>query len=240
MSNTNSENMKRTVLSLSLIIGLSMTGFAQQEELKSAQANLEKKDYIKALEDLNKAKKAITQQISDNLASVLPAKFGEFEMQKDNSGGMDMGMGGGVSTTKTYRKPAKQESTNNSADPAMMDPKMGMPGMGMMEQEEIYVQITTNMMMASEVMNAHSMSDQGMAPSDGTEAYRVKGYRAVARNTTAKEDGMGMMMQGQDMAQAVVGGAYISVEVRGSKEPGQAKKFLELVDLEKLVGIVGK
>lgn len=226
-----------------MIISLSMTGFAQQEELRSAQSNLEKKDYIKALDDINKAKKAITQQISDNLASVLPAKFGEFEMQKDMMGGMEMSMGGGVSTTKTYRKPSKK-SDAGAPDPAMMDPSvmdpaMGLPSMGM-GQEEVYVQITTNMMMASEVMSAHSMSDQGMAPSEGLEAYRVKGYRAIARNISAKEDSMGMMMQAQDMAQAIVGGAFISVEVRGSKEPGQAKKFLDLVDLEKLVGIVGK
>lgn len=221
--------MKRTVLSLSLVIGLSSVGFAQQEELKSAAANIEKKNYIAALDDISKAKKAVTKLVSDNISSVLPAKFGEYEMQKDDfGGGMDMG---GVSVNKTYRKPkpAAQGAGDGMMDPAMMEDPMMM--------EQIAVQITTNMMSAGEVMNAHSMQESGMG-SNEVVPVRVKGYRAITRTFGGGENDPGSMKMQQ--AQAIVGGAFISVEVQGAKEPGQALKFLETVDFEKLIGMVGK
>ncbi|MBI1286451.1 MAG: hypothetical protein GC178_02625 [Flavobacteriales bacterium] len=225
--------MKRTVLSLSLVIGLSSFGFAQQEELKSATANLEKKNYIAALDDISKAKKAVTKLISDNIASVLPAKFGEFEMQKDDfGGGMDMG---GVSVTKTYRKP-KPSSEGTSGDAAMNDPAIMDPMMGQ-DLEQITVQITNNMMNASEVQNAHSMQEGGMSSGD-VKPIRVKGYRAITKSYGGGENEPGYRKMQQ--AQAIVGGAFISVDIEGVKEPGQALKFLETIDFEKLIGMVGK
>lgn len=225
--------MKRTVLSLSLVFGLYAMGFAQQEELKSAAANIEKKDYIAALDDISKAKKAVTKLISDNISSVLPAKFGEYEMQSDDfDGGMDMG---GVSVTKTYRKPkAAAEGESDDAamnDPAMMDPMMGQ------EQEQITVQITTNMMNASEVQNAHSMQEGGMGSGEA-KPVRVKGYRAITKSYGGGENDPGS--QKVEQAQAIVGGAFISVDIQGANEPGQALKLLEMIDFEKLVGMVGK
>ncbi|TNF31183.1 MAG: hypothetical protein EP314_00990 [Bacteroidetes bacterium] len=223
--------MKRVVIIASLIGGLGYSAFAQQEELRSATTKLEKKDYVGALDDLGKARKAITKLVSDNLASVLPAKFGEFEMQTDEFGGM-MEMGG-VSVNKTYRKPSSTgqagegRSTN---DPAMMAEPM-------MQTEQITVTITTNMMSAGEVMSAHSMQENGMA-SDQVKPIRVKGYRAI----TKEFGGMGAeaMSPKMEQAQAIVGGAFVSVDVQGGKEPGQALKLLETIDFDKLISIVGK
>lgn len=230
--------MKKIVLSTFAILGLSTTMFAQQAELKSAQANLEKKDYIAAIDDLNKAKSLVTKLISDNLASVLPAKFGEFEI-KDNEFGGGMGMSG-VSVNKVYKKPApaKQEPSGDKGamDPAMMDPKMMMGN-----QEQISVQITTNMMMAREVMNAHAMSEEGGAGAgqSNIKPIRVKGYRAIVRTSGGENDPM-MGSSKMETAQAIVGGAFVSVEARGLKEPGQAEKLLNLIDFDKLKGIVGE
>jgi len=104
-----------------------------------------------------------------------------------------------------------------------------------MEQEEqIIVQITTNMMMAGDVMNAHSMADDGMS-NEGVVALRIKGYRAILR--TGGDMGMG---ENSEEAQAIVGGAFVSVRTQGLKEKGQAEKFLNLIDFEKLKGIVGE
>lgn len=224
--------MKRTVLSLSLVIGMSSLALAQQDELKSAAANIEKKNYIAALDDISKAKKAVTKLVSDNISSVLPAKFGEYEMQKDDfGGGMDMG---GVNVNKTYRKPlpATEDAGDGMADPAMtMDP--------MMAQEQIIVQITTNMMSAGEVMNAHSMQEGGMGSSD-VKPIRVKGYRAITRTFGGGDENDPAGSQKMEQAQAIVGGAFISIDAQGAKEDGQAEKFLNMIDFEKLIGMVGK
>jgi len=237
--------MKKIVLSTFAILGISISMLAQQAELKSAQANLDKKDYIAAIDDMTKAKTAVTKLISDNLASVLPAKFGAFEMQ-DNPYGGGMGMGG-VGVNKTYKKPApakpeakagEMEGNAETMNPMMTDPMM------MGQQEQISVQITTNMMMANEVMNAHATSEEGMpmAGSNNVRPIRIKGYRAIIRTS----DGMGMPATSgsseskNETAQAIVGGAFISVEARGMKESGQAEKLLNLIDFEKLKGIVGE
>jgi hypothetical protein len=232
--------MKKTVLSTFAILALSTAIFAQQAELKSAQANLEKKNYIAAIDDLNKAKTVVTKLISDNLASVLPAKFGEFEMKDNDSGG---GMGG-VSVNRVYKKPAPakpepsggiEEGGNRDMNQGMIDPKMMMG-----YQEQISVQITTNMSMAREVMNAHAMSEDGMGNGQSNvKPIRAKGYRAIIRTSGNEGD---PMMGGSKMetAQAIVGGAFVSVEARGLKEVGQAEKLLNLIDFEKLKGIVGE
>jgi hypothetical protein len=237
--------MKKIVLTALTIFGLSTTMFAQQDELKAAAASLEKKDYVAALDNISKAKKAVSKLISDNLASVLPAKLGEYVMQEDPyGGGMEMG---GPSVTRVYRKPkpaaskeapAKAEGEGdmmNAMEPSMTEPAMG----GMEGMEEIRVQITTNMMMASEVMNAHSNPDEGMMGNDQVKAYRVKGYRAITRSFGGEGD-PGLGGTKAEQAQAVVGGAFISVDAQGLKESGQAEKLLNLIDFEKLVGIVGK
>ena len=115
--------MKKLILSTTMLIGMSSFCSAQQEELKAAAANIEKKDYIAALEDISSAKKKVNDLMTDQLASVLPSKFGEYEMAKND----DMGYGGmegqGVSMDKTYKKPAKETATEGAEEEG---------GMGMM------------------------------------------------------------------------------------------------------------
>ncbi|MFM1876787.1 MAG: hypothetical protein RL266_2524 [Bacteroidota bacterium] len=222
--------MKKTVLTVICVVGMATMTYAQQEELKSATANIEKKDYIAALDDLTKAKKKVNDLMNAQISDVLPAKFGEFAMSND---AMNYGMEGqGLSFSKTYRKPV-EEASNES------DRGMDATTMMAIQPAEIRVLITTNMMMASEVMNAHSMADQGMANA-GTEAIRVKGYRALVK--LRSNEGMGMPGVDQvktEEAHAIVGGAFVQVTAQGLEE-GQAKAFLELIDFEKLVGLVGK
>ena len=72
-----------------------------------------------------------------------------------------------------------------------------------------------------------------------TKAIRVKGYRAITRSIGGEGD-PNMAMTKSEQAQAIVGGAFVSVNTQGLKEKGQAEKLLNLIDFEKLVGIVGK
>ncbi len=239
--------MKKIVFITLVFCGMCSTGFAQQEELKSAAANLEKKDYIKVIDDLNKAKKAVSKLISDQLGSVLPASFGEYKMQEVPMNIMDAQS---VGINKVYAKPVVQKAepaaTLVQEPPApgapMTAPPVASPSMGLMNQEQITVSITTNMMMAGSVQSAHSMADSGMESND-VKVLRVKGYRAITKSLgSGMGTGMGMPSGGSvgEQAQAIVGGAFISVEARGVKEPGAALKFLESIDLEKLKAIVGE
>jgi hypothetical protein len=235
--------MKKVFASITVLSVMAFSSFAQQEEMKSATANIEKQDYIAALEDLSKAKKKVTDLMTAQIAAVLPAKFGEFKMADDNGMGM-MGESQGVTINKLYKKPVeKKENAEGGEGDEMME-------MGMGNSEQIMVEITTNMMSASDVMSAHSMAEEGMNMGmEGmkSEAYRVKGYRALSKtyggeSASESEEGAGMNM-GQpkiDEAQVIVGGAYIRVTAQGLKKDGQAKAFVELIDFEKLIGIVGK
>ena len=57
---------------------------------------------FRSLNDLDRAKKKVTQLVTDQLLNLLPRKFGEFEMQKDVVG---YGFGTqGLGINKTYRK----------------------------------------------------------------------------------------------------------------------------------------
>lgn len=232
--------MKKLLASIALISIAGSSSFAQQEELKSAATNIEKQDYISALEDISKAKKKVNDLMTEQLASVLPAKFGEFEMADSEDYGM--GDSQGISMNKTYRKPEPKKENEGSEGEEMMD-----MGMDMGSQPEISVRITNNMMMANDVMSAHAMSEEGMSMGmEGmkSEAFRVKGYRALSRSyggeNSEGEDGMGMGQQKMDEAHAIVGGAFIMVTARGLEEDGQSKALLELIDFDKLIGIVGK
>ncbi len=234
--------MRKVVFTMVGVLGFTVV-FAQQEELKSAAANIESKNYIAALDNISKAKKKVNDLMTAQLASVLPQKFGEYEMAKDSDMGYGM-EGQGVTMNKVYRKPKpKVEGSENGDD--MMDMGMGMP---MGNEEEIRVQVTTNMMMANEVQMAHSMSEQdmGMGGMEGqkTEALRIKGYRAMVKTFSNQPDPAMQGMEGAEQpkreeAHAIVGGAFIMINTQGL-EDGKAKAFLEQVDFEKLVGIVGK
>lgn len=232
--------MKKIFASICVLAAFATSSFAQQEELKAAASNIEKQDYIAALEDISKAKKKVSKLMTDQIAAVLPTEFGEFKMDKSNE--MGMGESQGVSVDKIYKKPQpKQENPEGGEANEMMD----MP-MDMGNQAQIMVQITTSMMMASEVMNAHSMSEDGMnmGGMDGmkSEPFRVKGYRALSKSYGGESEGedMGMGQQKTEEVQAIVGGAFIRVTAQGLEKDGQAKAFLELVDFEKLISLVGK
>ena len=239
--------MKKVFLSLSIVIGIVAMGFGQQDELKSAGVNIEKKEYIAALDDLNKAKKKVTGLMTDQLSSVLPAKFGDLEIQENsyNSGGY----GQGVSVNKTYvkPKPAVVEETktdNGPAEPTGMIMPTSMDQASMQAQERITVEITTNMMMANEVMNAHAASENAMG---GGKAIRVKGYRALLKSSKmgggpvgGSPAANGLGESGQEEAHAIVGAAFIRVTASGMEEKGQAEKFLATIDFDKLKGIVGE
>ncbi|MFT6760144.1 MAG: hypothetical protein ACJATS_001324, partial [Psychroserpens sp.] len=62
--------MKYILLIVIFSFGLSETIFAQKEDLQAAQVNIDSKEYVAALDNISKAKRAITKVISDNLASV--------------------------------------------------------------------------------------------------------------------------------------------------------------------------
>lgn len=227
--------MKKTLLTLTGMVGIISMTFAQQEELKSAAANLEKKDYIAALNDISAAKKKVDGLMKAQLAAVLPEKFGEFEMSKED-GESFMG-GSGVGLYKSYKLPkadvAEADGSEDGADPAA-----GMMDMGL--EPTLIVEISTDMMNASEVMNAHSNNEGGGDPN--ISAFRVKGYRAIARREPSYggDESEGQEQPIREEAHAIVGGAFVKVMVEGLEEEGKAKAFLEQIDFEKLVGIVGK
>jgi len=227
--------MRKTILTVATICTTAAFSVGQEAEIKSASANLEKKDYVAAMDDLSKARKAIGKLITDNLATVLPAKLGEYEMDKveaRNEAGMT-----GVSINRVYRKPEPEGQATENKEPNLMGDMMRGGG------EQVTVQVTTNMMMANEVLSAHSMADEG-GGSSTVQAIRVKGYRAIIKSYGGENQGgssmPGMGMQSTEVAQAVVGAAFVSVEVRGAKEKGLAEKYLSQIDLEKLISFVGK
>ncbi len=234
--------MKKGILFLAAFFVSSTVTFAQQTELKAAQTNVEAKKYIAALDDLNKAKKAITELISSELASVLPAKFGEMVVYINPYGGGGMETQG-VSVTKAFRKPVEKKVESENGDGMANDP-MTMGG-EMSSTQEIKVTITTNMMMANEVQNAHSMSEEGMMNGNQkSQAVRIDGYRGLLKTSGGESQGQGDgMMMGQpktETAMVIVGGAFIMVEASGLTEDGQAEKFINLIDFTKLKGIVGE
>jgi hypothetical protein len=102
--------MKSTVLTLGLMVAVSFGAAAQKEELKKASEKIDAKDYVAALAEIGIAKKKVNDLISNQLASVLPTKFGEMEIA-DSDG---FGMGGGVSVNKVYRKPKAEKPEGQS------------------------------------------------------------------------------------------------------------------------------
>lgn len=242
--------MKKVFVFAILLGGITAAAFAQSEELKSAQTNIDSKNYIKALEDISKAKKAVSKLVSDNLASVLPAEFEGYKMTGED--GNEMGMSSGISVSKTYRKPVEKKEEQPVApeggemdpgsmdDPAnLMDPTMTGMDMDMGGQvPEFNVMITSDMMMAGEVSNAHSNSEGGYHQ-EGVEPIRIKGYRAVLRKSSENRDPMMGEQQSSESVQVIVGGAFVSIESRGT-EPGQAEKLAGLIDFVKLKSMIGE
>jgi hypothetical protein len=122
----------------------------------------------------------------------------------------------------------------NMTDPFMMGRDMGMNS----QEPEINVMVTTDMMMAGEVNNAHSSSESGYNQ-EGVEPIRIKGYRAVIRKSGENDDPMMGEQESSETVQVIVGGAFISVESRGT-ETGQAEKLAGLIDFAKLKSMIGE
>lgn len=234
---------KSTILTLTLILTVNIGAMAQKEELKAASEKIDAKDYVSALANISAAKKKVEQLVGDQLGSVLPKKFGEFEMVEGESmGGQMMG---GMSVSKNYQKPAAEPRTDSGAPEGDMDSPenmdaMNMPMDQMMQQQMLRVEVTTNMMMASEVQMAHSEPES--SGNQNVKAIRIKGYRAMVR-TESMNMGAGDEGEGQTImedAKVIVGGALVSVNANGMDKPGVAEAFLNEVDFDKLIQLVGK
>jgi hypothetical protein len=96
------------------------------------------------------------------------------------------------------------------------------------------------MMMAGEVMNAHSMSENQMSR-EGTRPLRIKGFRAVVNTQQDGSDSMmGEDQPNRETAQVIVGGAFVSIEAQGMEKPGNAEKMANQIDFFKLKEIIGE
>lgn len=230
--------MKYILLIVIFSFGLSETIFAQKEDLQAAQVNIDSKEYVAALDNISKAKRAITKVISDNLASVLPEKLGGFEMQEQD--GSDEGMGSqGVSVTRVYKKPAA-ETEPTTEEEQIVDPMMAATMMDGGNEPQIKVTISSDMMMAGEVMNAHSMSENQMSQ-EGRKALRIKGFRAVVKTQQGGADAMmGGNQPSRETAQVIVGGAFVSIEAQGLEKLGNAEKMANQIDFLRLKEIIGE
>ena len=230
--------MKQTVM-LAVIL-VTMVGFsnAQEAELKAAQTNVAAKHYLKALEDISKAKKKIAKVVSDNLLSVLPKEFGDFRMQERQDEPGDRG--GGISATRSYAIPVveKEQSEESPENPMEESDEPRESNMHGGQNALIYAEITTNMMSASSVANAHSMSDEGHGQ-EHLKPIRVKGYRAIIM-TQNNGDSPEALRNNQETVQIIVGGSFITINARGLGENGQALKFAEEIDFDKLKAMIGE
>jgi hypothetical protein len=163
--------------------------------------------------------------------------------EAESMGGQMMG---GMSVSRNYQKPTSEAETNGDAPEGDMDSPemmnaMNMPMDQMVQQQMLRVEVTTNMMMASEVQMAHSEPET--SGNQNVKAIRIKGYRAIVR-TESMNMGAGGEGEAQttiiEDAKVIVGGALVSVNANGMDKPGVAEAFLNEVDFDKLIQLVGK
>lgn len=223
----------------SIVLGLlCVTGFyvsAQNVDTKKVNEQLAKKDFVSALKEWSVVKKQIQDLASAELMKALPAAIGEFKQKPSDSRGM-MDAQGGMSVTAYFEKANKEESkpdatTNNdgSANRDMPDRIGMMPG----QSPGMQVTISTNLMMATEVVQAHSPQegmDMSMGRQGTFEAVRIKGFRAFLRSD----------QYSGSSGQMIVGGAFVKVEGRGTTDLAAIKSALEAIDCDKLKTIVGE
>lgn len=237
--------MKKVLVFAVLIVGFGFVASAQTEELKSAQANIDGKNYIKALEDISKAKTAVSKLVGEDIASVLPDEIDGFKMENDGDNSMEMFSG--ISVQRAYRKPAVKQTKTldepSGANAGAQEGEMGamqepaMMGMEMNPQPEIHVRISTDMMQAGEVASAHSNSEGGYVQ-EGVSPVRIKGYRAIVRKSMEGGDPM-MGGRSSETVLVIVGGALVSIDARGV-DSGLAEKLADAIDFPKLKSMIGE
>lgn len=219
--------MKNTV-ALLLMLAFAGGSFAQTIDTKKVNDLVAKKDYMAAITEVNNLRKQVMELASTELRKAFPNAVGEFAVQPNEQ--MQGDMMGGLSLQLTYAKPPKEKEKGANdtvpSDPAMM----AMPGMGG-DGNAMNLNLSTNLSMAYELMNAHSGAEQMPGMGEGTsEPLRIKGYRALL-----KQD-----QYSGAVGQMIVGGAFIEVRAMGMKDTKSVRSLLEAIDTDKLKSIVGE
>jgi len=223
------QTMTKNTVALSLMLAFAGFSSAQTVDTKKMNDLVAKKDYLGAITEANNLKKQVMGLASAELKKAFPNVVGEFAAQPNEQVQGDMM--GGLSLQITYAKPPKEKSAKDSVPggPAMIG-MPGMPGMGG-DGNAMNLNLSTNLSMAFELMNAHSGAEQMPGMGEGSsEPLRIKGYRALL-----KQD----QFSGA-VGQMIVGGAFIEVRAMGMKDTKTVKSLLEAIDTEKLKGIVGE
>ena len=221
-------------VTLILMLAIWSSVFSQEKELKNVLKELEQKNYMASFEEVNKARGLILDRVVEELSSVTPKKVFRFEVV--DSGIDESVEGNGVTMTRIYRLStldslAASPKDNEILDDGVMDfPVVSQEGM-------LRIEISTNLLNASEVFMAHTMNT-----GSGVEAFRVKGYKAITKlyEDQAVEEGDENSVESpaREESQVVVGGALVVISSEGVK-PGLTRKVLDKIDFEKLVTIVG-
>lgn len=220
--------MIKNTIRLTLILAFAASASAQSVDTKKVNDLVAKKDYVAALAEVNNLKKQVMGLASAELRKAFPNAVGEFAVQPNEQ--MQGDMMGGLSLQMTYAKPPKEKekSANDSVpmDPAMM----AMQGTGG-DGNAMNLNLSTNLSMAFELMNAHSGAEQlpGMGET-ALEPLRIKGYRALLKND----------QYSGAVGQMIVGGAFIEIRAMGMKDTKTVRALLEAIDTDKLKSIVGE
>lgn len=214
---------------------MAWAGFAQGIETTKLTELVKQKNYVNAIQELNAMKKTIQELAAAELQKAFPAKVGEYALEPTS--GSTSEMGGGLNLSLTYKKPELAKPAS-APDPMGQDPNMmagmmpGMttaPGMATMSNA-LQLTVSTNLMMANEVLMAHGGEDMGMVGMGVSEPIRIKGFRALLKHDE---------FSGAS-GQMIVGGAFVRVSMSGAKDTNTVKALLEAIDAEKLKAMVGE
>jgi hypothetical protein len=203
---------------------------AQTLDTRKVNDQLAKKDYVGALREWAAVKRELQQLATAELMKALPQAVGELKINASPNQQGDAQ--GGITLMVLYMAPPKEAPATDPAQRSedAMDPRamMGMPG----AQPSIQLTVTTNLMMANEVIMAHGSDDSNMRGGDGSMAVplRIKGYRALMRT----DRNMGTT------GQMIVGGAYIRAEGRGMTDDKAVTALLNTIDTDLLKRTVGE
>lgn len=224
--------MKRIVSTALTLLVLSTIAQAQdaQSHLTKASENIKSKNYQEALKNLGEAKKIVNDLLGEQLAQALPAQVGDWKMHKPEENGMGYMNPNEVSVTRIYKSEAeaKKKEAELAQMPENLDPSMMMGD----EETKINVTISNNMMMANEVMMAHSEENYNMgSPEEEFSAIRVKGYRATVR--FHKEFGSGGVT-------VLAGGGLVRIEPNKIDNKETLVKIAEAINYDTVKSILGE
>lgn len=224
--------MKRIVSTALTVFVISSLAQAQdaQSYINKATENLKTKNYQAALKNLGEAKKVVNDLLGDQLAAALPQTVGAWKLGK--SDGHDMGYmnPNEISVMRTYKNAdAEKKKQEEMADlPENLDPAM------MMGDESPYItaSVSNNMMMANEVMMAHSEENYTMgSPEEEFEAIRVKGYRATIRYNKEFKNGT---------VTVLAGGGLVRLEGNQLTDKNVMKQIAEAINYDTIKSILGE